>query len=262
MVHTPLEQKGTRMGTAHSQREMLKAGLWKNRSGVVTDQQKGIPHPPPEKPFPEAVPMIDLVAPERFAVGAAPLLDTINRRRSRREFTSEPLSFEALSFLLWTTQGVREVAHAGLAVFRTVPSAGARHAIETYLIVNRVDGLEPGLYRYASMTHQVCHLEAAPPLAARAARACHMQMFVAECAVVFVWTAIPYRMEWRYGPTSPKLIALDAGHVCQNLYLAAESVGAGACAIAAYDQDGMDALVGVDGEDEFVIYLAPVGKIR
>ncbi len=72
----------------------------------------------------------------------------------------------------------------------------------------------------------------------------------------------PYRMEWRYGLTAHKVIALDAGHVCQNLYLACEAVGAGTCAVAAYHQQLMDRLVRVDGSEEFVIYLAPVGKIQ
>ena len=59
---------------------------------------------------------------------------------------------------------------------------------------------------------------------------------------------------------SHKMIALDAGHLCQNLYLACEAIGAGTCAIGAYQNDKMDAIVGVDGQDEFVIYIAPVGK--
>jgi SagB-type dehydrogenase family enzyme len=68
-------------------------------------------------------------------------------------------------------------------------------------------------------------------------------------------------MEWRYGLAAHKVIALDAGHVCQNLYLACEAIGAGTCAIGAYDQDALDALLEVDGRDEFAVYLAPVGKI-
>lgn len=75
-------------------------------------------------------------------------------------------------------------------------------------------------------------------------------------------TAVFYRMEWRYGDASYKVIALDAGHVCQNLYLACEAVSAGACAIAAYDQKLADRLVGVDGEEEFVLYMAAVGKVK
>jgi nitroreductase len=61
---------------------------------------------------------------------------------------------------------------------------------------------------------------------------------------------------------SPKVIAQDAGHLCQNLYLAATAIGAGACAIGAYDQAGMDAVLEVDGQDEFTIYVATVGKVE
>jgi SagB-type dehydrogenase family enzyme len=77
--------------------------------------------------------------------------------------------------------------------------------------------------------------------------------------VLFFWTAIPYRSEWRYAAASHKLIALDAGHLCQNLYLACEAIGAGTCAIGAYDQALCDELLGVDGVDELTVYAAPVG---
>jgi SagB-type dehydrogenase family enzyme len=86
--------------------------------------------------------------------------------------------------------------------------------------------------------------------------------FLRNCAVVFIWTVIPYRTEWRYSVLSHKPIALDAGHVCQNLYLACEAIGAGTCAVGAYYQQEMDALVGVDGENEFTIYVAPVGSVE
>ncbi len=58
-----------------------------------------------------------------------------------------------------------------------------------------------------------------------------------------------------------KVIAMDAGHVCQNLYLACEAVGCSTCAIGAYDQEYADAVLDVDGEDEFTIYMAPVSKL-
>jgi nitroreductase len=77
---------------------------------------------------------------------------------------------------------------------------------------------------------------------------------------VFVWTTIPYRTEWRYSIVAHKMIAQESGHVCQNLYLACEAIGAGACAIT-YDQAKIDAILGVDGKDEFAIYVAPVGKV-
>ena len=125
----------------------------------------------------------------------------------------------------------------------------------------RVEGLDPGLYRYLPLSHQLLPLDGPDDLEYQVGMAADEQFFAGEGAATFIWTAVPYRMGWRYGPASLKLIALDAGHVCQNLYLACEAIGAGTCAIAAYDQARADALVGVNGEDEFVIYLAPAGKL-
>ncbi len=68
-------------------------------------------------------------------------------------------------------------------------------------------------------------------------------------------------MEWRYGVNSERVILMDVGHVCQNLYLACESIGCGTCGVAAYEQKDLDKFLGLDGRDEFVIYLAPVGRV-
>ena len=94
-----------------------------------------------------------------------------------------------------------------------------------------------------------------------AGQACLNQRTVSRCAVTFFWSTVPYRAEWRYGPVAHKMIAIDAGHACQNLYLACEGMGLGCCAIGAYDQQLCDTLCGLDGEDEFVIYAAAVGKL-
>lgn len=242
-------------------REFLKADAWERFGDLQTDQQKRLPRPPLQQPFPEDALRIPLTPPAELAVGMLPLLEAMRRRESRRKYTEAPLTLEELSFLLWATQGVRGIFRDGVAAFRTVPSAGARQPFETYLVINRVVDVPPGLYRYLSLEHELGFLRAEEDLPARAAEACNQQTFVAQSAVTFFWTAIPYRTEWRYSIVSSKLVALDAGHVCQNLYLAAEAIGAGTCAIAAYNQRLADALLDVDGEDEFVIYVAPVGKV-
>jgi len=240
-------------------REFIKANAWDElrKPENESDQAKGLPAPPAQKAYPEGAKLVDLVAPDEITVGSAPLREVIGRRRSRRRYTQEPLSLEELSFLLWATQGVTDGAGAG----RAVPSGGNRHTFETYLIVNRVTGVEPGLYRYLPMEHKLLFLGSDPKLPEKVVLACRGQAFVGEAAVVFIWTTIPYRMEWRYTVVANKVIAQDSGHLCQNLYLASEAIGAGTCAIGAYDQKKMDALLEVDGEDEFVIYAAPVGKI-
>lgn len=249
------------MDMIRSLRRFLKADLWQDWHGYESDQRRRVPPPPLEKPAAEGARLIALVPPAAFTVGQMPLIEAINRRRSHRSYKDDPLSLEELSFLLWATQGVQQVFEGRVASLRTVPSGGARHPFETYLWVNRVTGVDPGLYRYLPIEHKLCLLRADGSLAPLIVSGCQGQAFAGGGAVTFVWTAVPYRTEWRYAMVSAKIIAQDSGHLCQNLYLAAEAIGAGACAIGAYDQGQMDALLGVDGEEEFVIYVAPVGKI-
>jgi SagB-type dehydrogenase family enzyme len=187
------------------------------------------------------------------------LSEAIRNRESRREYTDEPINLTELSFLLWSVQGIRYIA--GGHGFRNVPSAGCRHALETYLAVFNVENLNLGVYRYLPLTHELVREFEDENLREKIIKASFDQFFTGNSAVMFIWTAIPYRMEWRYGLDSHKVIALDASHVGQNLYLACEAIGAGTCAIGAYDQEYFDELLRLDGEEEFVINAAPVGKI-
>ena len=226
-----------------------------------TPQSQGEPPPPVQKPVAEGATIIPLPSPDVWQIPPCGLADAIARRESHRRFASDPLEIDELAFLLWSTQGLRARLHEA-AVLRTVPSAGCRHPFETYLAVLNVATLAPGIYRYLPLDHALV-LELVPDhLPARIAAAVRGQRFAAQAAVTFIWTAIPARTEWRYAEASSKVIALDAGHVCQNLYLACTAIGAGTCAIAAYNQELCDDLVGADGSEEFVVYLAPVGKVE
>ncbi len=240
-------------------RYFLKDSIRKEVDFSKTDQYLGVKPPPVQKPCPEEWERKVLPRPKRH--GGILLKDAIENRVSRRNYSWDPLSMEDLSFLLWATQGIKEKPAGGHAK-RVVPSAGCRHALETYLAVFRVSGLPKGIYRYLPLEHALVEVSRPEAVEALAARAALGQAFAGAGAVTFLWTAVPYRMEWRYGDASYKVIALDAGHVCQNLYLACEAVSAGACAIGAYDQERADQLVGVDGEEEFVVYMAAVGKVK
>ena len=250
------------MSTIKQQREFLKAYRWDRFADEQTGQRRNEPPPPVQKPYPDGAELIELVSPGDLQMGNVPLIDVIRTRKSHRAYTDESLTLDELSFLLWATQGVREVTENGKFTRRTVPSGGARHSFETYLLVDRVEGLERGLYRYLPIDHKLLFIHEVADLSEKVSDGCRGQKFVGNAAVVFAWTTIPYRAEWRYGLVAHKMIAMDSGHVCQNLYLACGAIGAGACAVDAYDQDKMDALVGVDGEDEFVVYVAPAGKVR
>jgi SagB-type dehydrogenase family enzyme len=226
-----------------------------------TDQVRGVAPPPIEKPYSEDSLRVDLPKKHEWRnIKPTDLTAAIENRKSHRGFRGEPLALDELSFLLWATQGIRKRASEGTA-FRTVPSAGCRHALETYVFAFNVKGLEEAIYRYLPLSHQLVEESREEGLPERLVQAGFGQSFLGQAAATFVWTAVPYRMEWRYDRAAHKVIALDAGHVCQNLYLASGAVGAGVCAVAAYHQQMMDDLLGVDGEEEFTIYLAPLGKI-
>lgn len=241
-------------------REFLKDNIRQRIDFSQTDQNRRVPPPPIEKPIPEDAEIIPLPPIEKAKLtGNIDLWSAIAQRESCRFYSDESLNLDELSMLLWATQGVRLPLDEG-HVLRTVPSAGCRHAFETYLCVLNVEGLEKGIYRYLPLENALLFSHAPEQLENRITRATLSQRFTGDAAVTFIWTAIPYRMEWRYGLAAHKVIALDAGHVCQNLYLACEAIDAGTCAIAAYDQSTMDELIDVDGQEEFTIYLAPVGK--
>lgn len=229
----------------------------------ISDQAQKVPYPPLQKPLPEGdLVLIDLPDPNADLMTKPGFHRLLLERQSRRKFTEEFLSLDDLSYLLWSTQGVIAELGQGYATRRPVPSGGARHAFETYLAINRVEDLEPGIYRYLPLSHQLYFQEAAQNLPELLTEANLGQKFAGNAAAVFAWSCIPYRAEWRYMQYAHKNLLLDAGHVCQNLYLAVEALGLGTCAIGAYDQAAMDTLLELDGEDEYVIYLAPVGKVK
>ena len=229
----------------------------------VSDQAKKVPYPPLQKPVPEGSPsLIDLPDPEEIVFEEAGFTALLKGRQSWRKFTKNPLNLLELSFLLFATQGVLAEIGDGYASRRTVPSAGARHPFETYLAVNQVEGLESGTYRYLPFSHQLLLLEETERLPGLLTDANLGQKFVGNAPVTFAWSCIPYRAEWRYMDHAHKNMLLDAGHICQNLYLAVTALGLGTCAVGAYDQGAMDAIFELDGEDEYIVYLAPVGKLK
>ncbi|MCA1953946.1 MAG: SagB/ThcOx family dehydrogenase [Anaerolinea sp.] len=222
-------------------------------------QSQGLPQPALELPYPLDAPLIALPDPKELSLPPLDLRQVIEQRVTVRTYAEEPLSLGELSFLLWATQGVKEVTHRPVTL-RTVPSAGARHAFETYLLVNRVEGLQAGLYRYVALENALLPVRLDAEMVEVITKGCYDQRQVRGSAVTFIWVAITERMTWRYGERGYRYLLLDAGHVCQNLYLAAEPLNCGVCAIAAYEDEVLNQALGLDGEAQFVIYLASLGR--
>jgi len=224
-----------------------------------SDQRLGRPQPPLQWPHDPCAELVPLPRPAQMNVARVDLTEAIERRCSVREYAETPLALAELSYLLWCTQGVRRVVGRQVT-FRTVPSAGARHALETFVLANRVGDLPAGLYRFLAIDHMLLPVRREPQLAEQAVAACLGQHFVASAAAALFWAADVYRMSWRYGERGYRYLLLDAGHVCQNLYLAAEAIGCGACAIGAFDDDAVTELLGLDGVNQLPLYAASVGR--
>lgn len=224
-----------------------------------TAEEQGKPQPPLELVVEPHLKVIDLPRKEEIQMPAANLWEIIEQRKTLRRYQPTPLTLNELSLLLWMTQGVKAVTDRPVTM-RTVPSGGARHPFETYLVVSRVEGLDPGLYRYMAIDHRLAFLQAGEDLAEKISQACKSQHHIRDCAVSFWWKAVPERMTWRYSSRGYRYLLMDAGHICQNLYLAAEGIGCGVCAIGAFSDQAVNQFFGVDGKEQFIPYGATVGK--
>lgn len=244
-------------------REFLKANF-QVLDDIKTDIQKGIPGIPPQKKYDKDLKVIELPEIKKDIISKHNVFDCLKDRRSVRKYSCESLTLEELSFLLWSTQGVHKIIGNGPASLRIVPSGGASHPFETYLFINRVDSLEQGVYRYLPFEHKLIFIDKLNDMENKVDLATPRQPFVpnfaSKGAVIFAWSAIPYRAEWKFDITAHKKILIDIGHVCQNLYIACEAIKCGTCAIGIYNQEFIDKLLGLDGENEFIVYMASVGK--
>jgi SagB-type dehydrogenase family enzyme len=228
------------------------------KESVPSDARMKMPQPPLEDPYEGE--LIALPKIEELKIPKRDLEEVLLKRRSVRRYSEEPFTIDELAYACYMTQGIKEMKERN--TFRVVPSAGARHAFETLLLVNNVIGLKKGLYRYIASKHKLLLLSENEKTHDQVLEASYGQKMVVESGMTFIWYANTYRMTYRYQMRGYRYLFLDAGHVMQNLYLIADQLHAGTCAIAAYDDDLMNKALGLDGEEKFVIYLGPLGKLK
>ncbi len=222
-------------------------------------ESQGLPQPPLETPCEIAEAIYDLPKYPDMEHPVADLWETMQIRKTLRKYQPTPLTIDEVSLMLWFTQGVKSVTDRPVTM-RTVPSGGARHPLETYLVVSNVSGLEPGLYRFMAIENKLALIRPGNKLNEEISAACQNQHQVRDCPVSFWWAAITERGVWRYSTRAYRYLMLDAGHVCQNLCLAAEGIGCGVCEIGAFTDRHINQFFNLDGEDHFMIYGATVGK--
>ncbi|MBU1093924.1 MAG: SagB/ThcOx family dehydrogenase [Firmicutes bacterium] len=227
---------------------------WRELKETITDRKLNLEKPVMFKQPVEGSLIIDLdrVFPN---IRQKTLEECIKNRRSLRSYKEQNLTLEEVTYLLWETSRV-DSFKPGIT-FRTIPTAGATNSMETYLFLNKVEGIAKGLYLYVQDKHQLSLIDDTPGLEEIVNEALYGQLRGA--AVVFFFTATPYRTEYKYAHLSHKMIAIEAGHAGQNVSLAAEVIDCGAVMLAAYVQEYCDNLFNI-GNEEFVTYVATIGK--
>lgn len=209
--------------------------------------------PAPYREYPDCLRRVEL--PRPVTAGGPGLWQVMGARRTLRSYAATALTLDEVAQLLWAAQGVT----GGELRLRTVPSAGALHPFELFLVVNRVEGLEPGVYHYHVPSGSLEFLRAGE-LGADLARAALDQDMMARAALNVALAAVVGRATWRYHERAWRYMYLDAGHIMQNLALAATALGLGLCPIGAYYDAEVDALFGLDGDSETVMYMASIGR--
>jgi SagB-type dehydrogenase family enzyme len=211
------------------------------------------PRPEPYKIYPDSA---KVVLPSFEPSRLMTLYDAIRQRKSVRDFQPRPITLGELGYLLWAASGIQR-AERGYE-FRSAPSAGALYPVETYVIANRVSELEPGAYHYGIRNHELERVRTGD-LGRRVAAAALGQDMCAAAAAVFIWTALFARCKWKYGQRAYRYIYLDAGHIAENLALAAVSLDLGSCQIGALFDDEVNKLLDLDGIEESVVHMSVVG---
>jgi SagB-type dehydrogenase family enzyme len=205
----------------------------------------------------EGVPVVPL--PER-ARGAKSIEDAIDMRRSVRNFSGgTTVSLSVLSSLLHSSSGLTGEFESELPL-RAAPSAGALYPIETYVVVYRVEGLEPGIYHYVPTGHVLERIRSGDFRNEFIAAALHQDM-AGRCNFLYVLTAIFRRTTWKYGDRGYRYAYIEAGAISENIYLQVTTLGLGSVVIGAFFDDRVSELIGIDGEKEAPILLHAVGTL-
>ncbi len=234
--------------------DYMKESAWKKNNA-----KKMRPMPPFELPYPKDAVLIDLPEPDLLPDMNVNFLEMVELRSTLRQYDdTEKLTQKELSYLLWCTQGVKMVMQT--KTVRNVPSAGGRNALETFLYIRRVENIKPGLYRFLPLEHKLVLVSDSEDTEKNICGQFSTAGVANNAAVVFIWTAVYERMACMFGERAYRYIHLDAGHACQNLYLAAQTMKIKICALGAFDDEQLNKNLGLDGNEQFVVYGAGVGK--
>jgi len=192
--------------------------------------------------------------PEPAKDGEMSVEKAISQRRSTRSFKDEPITLDHVSQILWAAQGITEEQRK----FRTAPSAGATYPLEVFLVSGMVEGLEPGVFRYMTLNHSLSNVLDGDKRQDLYAQALRQPAIISAPAVVVI-AGVFKRTTGRYGSRGEQYVYMEVGHVGQNIHLQAESLGLGTVVIGAFDDSGVQRVLGLP-RDMIPFYIMPMGK--
>ena len=204
------------------------------------------------KEYPDAK-VVRLPAPEE---SVAPLVDALNLRKSVRSFSDEAVSMEQLSRLLQSADGITH-GWGGMAM-RTAPSGGALYPVNLYVAVSKVEGLEAGIYHFQPPDSTLELIEAGD-FDARLRAAAFDQECVGSSPVAVILTARFERSTKKYADRGYRYTYIEAGAICQNIYLQATALKLGTVAVGAFNDDALNELLKIGGREEASLLIMPVG---
>jgi SagB-type dehydrogenase family enzyme len=197
--------------------------------------------------------IVDLPQPQ--LKGTVSLEETLQMRRSVRNYAPISLKLKDISQLLWSAQGVTSEWGG-----RTAPSAGALYPLEVYLVAGDVEGLESGIYRYIPSGHKITDVKEGDIRRALSVAADN-QSWVADAPISIVITAIYEKTTGKYGDRGVMYVHIEAGHAAQNVCLQAVALGLGAVPVGAFEDQTVKDVIGMN-DGETPLYIIPVGKVR
>ena len=230
---------------------------------IKSDQQLGKPQPPLYKPA-QSKHIIKLDKNFNNLNLMQDIVEIFYRRKSHRDYINKPISINELSYLCWVQAGVKKVLGDNYCIIRPVACGGARHEFELYMAVLNVEGLLSGAYHYLPETHSIELLYKVSDMTVfkkEIVSSLFEQTWASNSGVVFYYSIVPYRAEWRYSYRAHRVALMDSGHITQNLYIACTAAGIGACAIAALSPEQSNRIFNLDGNEEFIFYAATAGCV-
>jgi SagB-type dehydrogenase family enzyme len=190
--------------------------------------------------------------------------EVVEARRSERDFAREPVALAELAGLLHAGYGRTHQLLADEPVgigpqLRAVPSGGALFPLELYVVPWRVEGLQPGLYHFDPLRRVLERLRVEDLTDGIAAAAIYPEP-TTRCGALILVTGIFWRTRFKYGLRGYRFALLEAGHVAQNVLLAATAYRLAAVPLAGFYDARLEAVLGLDGVEESVLYAVAVGR--